>query len=240
MSLSGWAGARFEAWLDRPARDVDSQARSQAIAILAVGGGAGLLMGMALGYLLTRWNPFLCMLVFGVPLAGLIWGMTHAMVESAGLAARRFYTPTGASTPFRGDLSQEETLIVRGLRAEAIEALTARAREDPGDPRPRLRLAELYRDEIGDLEEAAAWLRRTAAVPGLSLESERHVLRELIELCTDRIGRPELALPALGRTADRHRGNRLGIWAAREMRDIRAGAGRPRESADATRAPEAS
>jgi len=221
MSLSGWTGERFEAWLDRPARDVDSQARSQAIAILALGAGAGLLMGMALGYLLTRWNPLLCMLVFGVPLAGLIWAMTHVIVESSGFAASRFYTPTGKSTPFHGELSREETLIVRGRLEEAIEALVARAAAEPRDPRPRVRLAELYRDEIRDLDASAAWYRRAAAVPGLAPDNARHILRELLELSKNRLGRPEVALPALRRAAELHAGSRLGVWANQEIRAIR-------------------
>jgi len=131
------------------------------------------------------------------------------------------YTPSGDSTPYRGQLSQEETLIVRGRLEDAIEALSARARDFPDDPRPRLRLAELYRDEIGDLVEAVAWFRRTAAVPGIGLESERQVLREIVEICRDRLGRPELAAPALRRAADLHAGDRLGNWARQELKTLR-------------------
>jgi hypothetical protein len=202
-------------------RDVDSAAQSQAFATVALGSMAGLILGAALGYFLFRWNLILGALVLGVPFVFAIWGVTEFMASRAGAVAGALYAPTGNSTPVRGELSQEETLIVRGQLEEAIEALSTRARDHPDDPRPRLRLAELYRDEVGDLVEAVAWFRRTAAVPGIGLESERQVLREIVELSRDRLGRPALAAPALRRAADLHRGDRLGNWARQELKALR-------------------
>jgi len=82
-------------------------------------------------------------------------------------------------------------------------------------------LAELYRDELDDLEQAAVWYRRAAAVPGIGRDAERHILRALVELCRDRIGRPELAAPALSRAAKLHAGDRLGHWANQELNLIK-------------------
>ena len=204
-----------------PIRDVDSEARSQSIAILALGATAGIVMGAALGYFLFRWHPFLGALVLGIPFALAIWGTTETIVRTFGGVAGQLYTPSGTSTPYLGELSQEETLIVRGRLEEAVEALEARSRDHPLDPRAPLRLAELYRDEIGDLVAAAAWFRRAAAVPGIGREAERAILRELVEMCRDRLGRPELAAPALRRAADVHAGDRLGHWARLELRALR-------------------
>jgi hypothetical protein len=204
-----------------PIRDVDSGARSQTIAILALGSMAGIIMGSALGYFLFRWHLLIGAVVLGGPFVFGIWGLTQLLVSGAGGVAGQLFTPTGSSTPYQGDLSQEETLIVRGRLDEAIEALSARAYDRPDDPRPRVRLAELYRDEVGDLVEAAAWFRRAAAVPGIGVEGERQVLRELVELCRDRLGQPELAAPALRRAADLHKGDRLGNWARSELRSLR-------------------
>lgn len=206
---------------ERPIRDIDSEGRSQAVGILALGSMAGIVMGAALGYFLFRWNLFLGALVLGVPFAAGIWAVTEGVVRTSGRFAGQLFTPSGASTPYEGELSQEETLIVRGRLDEAVEALTARAKDHPNDPRPPLRLAELYRDDVGDLVEAAGWFRRAAAVPGIGHDAERQVLRELVEMCRDRLGRPELAGPALRRAADVHAGDRLGHWAASQLRELR-------------------
>ena len=207
---------------DRPLRDVDSESQSQAVAILALGSMAGIVMGAALGYFLCRWNLFIGAILLGIPFALGIWAVTELMVRTSGRVAGELFTPSGGSTPYSGDLSREETLIVRGRLDEAIEALTARALEHPDDPRPPIRLAELYRDERGDLVEAAAWFRRAAAVPGIGRDAERQLLRELVELCRDRLGRPELATPALRRAADLHAGDRLGHWAGKELATLKS------------------
>lgn len=204
-----------------PIRDIDSEGRSQAVGILALGSIAGIVIGAALGYFLFRWNLFLGALVLGVPFAAGIWAVTEGIVRTSGRFARELFTPSGASTPYEGELSQEETLIVRGRLDEAVEALTARAKDHPNDPRPPLRLAELYRDDLGDLVEAAGWFRRAAAVPGIGRDAERQILRELVEMCRHRLGRPELAAPALRRAADLHAGDRLGHWATSQLRDLR-------------------
>jgi hypothetical protein len=206
---------------DRSIRDVDSESSSQAVGILALGSMAGIVMGAALGYFLFRWNIFVGALLLGVPFALGIWAATEALVRMSGGLAGQLFTPSGKSTPYLGELSQEETLVVRGQIDEAVEALTARARDHPADPRAPLRLAEIHRDETGDLVEAAAWFRRAAAVPGIGRDAERQILRELIEMCRDRLGRPELAAPALRRASELHAGDRLGHWATTELRKLR-------------------
>ncbi|MDH3732384.1 MAG: hypothetical protein OEU54_02575 [Gemmatimonadota bacterium] len=215
-------GRHFMRLFERgPIRDVDSEGRSQTIGILALGSMAGIVMGAALGFLLFRWNPLIGAIVLGIPFASGIWASTEFIVRNAGVVAGQIYTPSGGSTPYLGELSQEETLIIRGLLDEAVEALEARARDHPNDPRAPLRLAELHRDETRDLVEAAAWFRRAAAVPGIGRDAQRQILRELVELCRDRLGRPELAAPALRRAADVHAGDRLGHWATSELRALR-------------------
>lgn len=204
-----------------PPRDADHAARSQALAILSLGGLACLVMGGAVGHLL-EWGVVLGVLVIGVPLAGLMWAMAHVIVERGGKAAAVLFTPSDGP-PERRALSLEESLIARGQIEEAVESLMAAAALDPGDPRPARRLAELYRDELGAPLEAVEWLRRAAAVPELTPEEERHLLRELVELCERRLGVPKLAAPALARTASVRAGTRVGIWARQELARIRAG-----------------
>ena len=207
--------------MTRPLRDVDSVRHVEQLRIVEWS-LVGLPMGGALAVLLFDTSVLIGTLTVGPIVSLCIWVILRSIVTASGVAAAQLFTPSGRSTPFGGALSREETLIVRGRLEEAIEALIARAMEDPRDPRPRVRLAELYRDELRDLEESAVWYRRAAAVPGLSPDSARQVLRELLELCRDRLGRPEMALPALRRAADLHAGSRLGVWAGQEIRAIRA------------------
>lgn len=179
-----------------------------------------MVMGAALGYLLFRWNVFLGALVMGLPLAGLMWAMAHRFVERGGAISAVLHTPSGEQTPYPGSLSREEALIAGGRLEDAVVALAEAAAEAPGDARPPLRLAELYRDDLGRPEEAVAWFRRAAAVPGLRPEEERHILLELLELCRA-LGEPRLAAPALARTVELRAGSRVGIWARQELRRIR-------------------
>lgn len=210
----------------RPLRDGDSVATTQAIAILALGGMACLVMGGALGYFLFRRSVLLSALlgavVFGIPLALVMWLITHSIVEGSGLVAGGLFHPRAERFAMRRDLSREESLIVTGRHDEAVEALMAAAAADPDDPRPAWRLAELHRDELDRPGEAVAWLRRAAAVPGLTPREEREILRALVDVARARIGDPRLAAPALARAAERRAGTRIGIWATQELLRIRS------------------
>ncbi|MDX1578120.1 MAG: hypothetical protein R3266_06535 [Gemmatimonadota bacterium] len=203
----------------RPQREVDLAERTERLTIGISAAVAGLAAGAALGFFLFRWPPLAGALVFGLPCGLVAFAVAYLLVEGSGRVVGGLHSPSGS--PRRTELSREEALIVAGRYEEAAAALVEAAKRDPKDPRPLLRLAELYRDEIGDYEAAVAWYRRAAALPGLSVESQRMLLRELIELCRDRMNRPELAAPALARTAQLHEGDRLGHWARAQLREIK-------------------
>lgn len=179
----------------------------------------GIIFGGALGFFLYRRIVF-GVLVLGPPIAIIGFLITWFIVERSGAAARGLHTPSGDSTPSRSELSRETALLVAERFDEAIEALTAAGERDPTDVRPPLMIAELYRDRMERPEEAVAWFRRAAAVPALTLETERMILRDLVELCV-KLERPELAAPALSRAASVHEGDRLGHWARQELKAIK-------------------
>lgn len=210
----------------RPLRDGDSVVTTRAIAILALGGMACLVMGGALGYFLFRGSLFLSALlgavVFGIPLVMLMWLTTHLIVEASGVVAGGLFNPTAERFAMRRDLSREESLIAAGRHDEAVEALMAAAAADPEDPRPAWRLAELFRDELDRPREAIAWMRRAAGVPGLRPREEREILRALVDVARGRIGDPRLAGPALARAAETRAGTPVGIWARQELLRIRS------------------
>ncbi len=217
--------------LRKTLRDVDSAEQVLLLQLVSFSVLLGLGAGAAIGFLVYRWHPLMGALVLGGPCAIVAFAVAQFVVGRAGKMAWGLHFPTGESTPQSQGLSREEALIVAGRAEDAAVALIEAADRYPEDPRPLVMLAELYRDQLDDLEKAAAWYRKAAAVPGIGRDSERQILRTLVELCRDRIGRPELAAPALSRAARLHAGDRLGHWAGRELRLIKeamkAGPGRP-------------
>jgi tetratricopeptide (TPR) repeat protein len=214
--MSGWIGRL------PPAFEIDDVERSEIILIAVPTFGVGLILGGALGFFLFRRILF-GVFVLGIPMGAIAFAITYFIVERSGVAAGVLHTPSGASTPSRSELSRETSLIVAERFEEAIEALTEASARDPADARPPLMIAELYRDRMKQPEEAVPWLRRAAAMPGLALETERMILRDLVELCRNTLERPELATPALARAASAHDGDRLGHWARQELKEIKEG-----------------
>lgn len=204
----------------RPPAGEDGAERSELVVIGLLCGGSALVLGAALGFLFG-WSLIRGAFVLGIPMAFASTGLAYFIVSRAGAVAGGLHTP-GGGPPRRAALSGYEALIVAGRFEDAVIALTDASAEYPDDPRPALMLAELYRDDLGEFEKAAAWFRRAAAVPKLSMDGERQILRALVELCCDKTDRPELAAPALSRAASLHAGDRLGHWAQQELRALRA------------------
>lgn len=210
-------------WSDRlpPILRVDDVEGPTFVIIGLFNVGIGIIFGGALGFFLYR-NIVFGVLVLGPPIAIVGFLITWFIVERSGVAARGLHTPSGDGTPGRSELSRETALVVAERFDEAVDALMIAGERDPTDVRPPLMIAELFRDRMERPEEAVPWLRRAAAVPGLALETERMILRDLVELCV-KIDRPELASPALSRAASVHGGDRLGHWARQELRAIKEG-----------------
>lgn len=204
-----------------PPSDRDSTETIEWFNIIATSLAVGAAAGAAIGFMAFRWEPMKGALILGLPCAGVAFAVLYVVVEGSGAFVAGLHTP--AATPRRYQLSREQALIVAGRLDEAAAALAEVHEREPDDPRAAQILAELYRDQIGDLDEAAAWYRRAASVPGIDVDTERMLLRELVELCRDRMGRPELATPALARAAQLHEHDRLGNWARTQIREIKSG-----------------
>ena len=183
----------------------------------------GAVLGGLVGLLLVaRGAPFLVL-----PL-GILGGwvtvslLVILLVEGAGSAGGALHAPSSGAPPRKKEYSQAESLVARGLYQEAVTAFELAALEDPSDPTPYLRVARIKRDHLGELEDAARWLRRalreSQAPPGVALLARK----ELVELYTHRMGAPERALPELARMAEELAWSAEGAWAAAEYAAIKA------------------
>lgn len=208
----------------RALRDVDQARRVRLFAILVWAGVPSLFLGALLGYLLARdaegvgrVGLFLAGLL-GLPAGALLVAL--GLTGGAGAAASLLHSPSGRSTPRRRDHSPADALVMRGDVAAGIAALEHAILEDPSDSAPYLRIARLYRDELGRHEDAVRWFRK-AREARLSPSEEKLVARELIELFRGKLGQPERAAPELARFAERWAGTREGDAAREELAELK-------------------
>ncbi len=144
------------------------------------------------------------------------------MPELIGRTVAAVFLPSGRTTPPPAGHSQARALVAQGHLDAALAAYESTVAEDPGDPQPYIDVARLYRDRLDRPAEALAWFRRAAAATRLTPAHDALVVRELTELCVDRLHQPLRAAPELARLA-RSRPDALeGQWARRELDRIRA------------------
>lgn len=200
---------------DRGPREVDLAARTRLLKAMLFGGISGGFLGVVAGIFLG--HPFLGGVV-GVLFAGL---GPFLVSEKVGGAARFVYAPSGRSTPPGRDYSRAEALAVRGHYDDAIAVYQEAIDEIPSDPQPYLSIARLLRDEAGDAENSAVWLRRALQETELRGRWEMILTRELTELYRHRIGAPARAAPLLAKLAEKYEGSPDGEWAREELADVK-------------------
>jgi tetratricopeptide (TPR) repeat protein len=110
---------------------------------------------------------------------------------------------------------------VRGEYEAAVRAYQTAILENPSDGEPYLRLARLYRDDLGDREEALRWFRRAIEEASLSRGRELLTRREMAELLMHRLGEPRRAAPELARLAEAFPDTPEGEWARKELARIK-------------------
>ncbi|MCG6956471.1 MAG: tetratricopeptide repeat protein [Gemmatimonadetes bacterium] len=185
-----------------------------------IAGALGMVMGGLLGvFLVATGAPAWVGALSPFAMAALTVGIVRAVVGGGARVAGTIYNPTGSATPRRKEYSGAESLAAQGRLEDAITAFELAVAEDPGDPWPYLRVARIYRDQLGRFEDAARWFRRAlreaTACPVLAR-------RELVELYVHRMKEPGKAAPLLARMADELVGTPEGEWAAEELREVKA------------------
>ena len=212
--------------------------RAIPIGLLAgvVGAGAGVVIGMFTG----RFEVILLIAVIAA-VAG--YGVSALVIETTGELAARIYG--GGNTGTKREYSIARMHVVRGHWDQALAAYEQAAVENPDDPEPLIRGAEVLRDGLDDPDRAVEWLLRARSVQRLEPGEDITIARDLVELYDGPLGEPARAIPELARLAETYPDTRTAEWARNEMARLRellradAGAAGPEADAgNATRDPD--
>ena len=105
----------------------------------------GLLFGAPLGWLLKVPGPWLVFFVFlfAWVLGTFMRHIVTGVVEGTAKFIISFLWPSGGATPYERTYSAEQAMAARGDIDGAIKAYRIAMRQNPGDPEPRFRVAEL-------------------------------------------------------------------------------------------------
>lgn len=152
--------------------------------------------------------------IIGVPAAfvlswAVLFGVSMLLISPATAVAKFYFQPTGASTPYEEQFSQEEALVMQRRVPDALALYEARIAADPAGASARIRAAELYAGPAGDPRRAAELLRETQRIPGLPSGQELYVGNRLADLYLGPLGMPARALVELRRLLDRYPDSRL-------------------------------
>jgi hypothetical protein len=169
----------------------------------------GVLFGLPLGWLLKLRGPSL--FLFGI-LAGWAMGvflkrMTTRIAEGTANAFLRLVWPSGNSTPYEPTYSAEQAMAARGDIEGALKAYRIAMRQNPGDPEPRFRVAELlFRGDYP--EKAIEFFKEGRDLAGDNRTRELYATQRLIDLYLGPLGDDVRALVELRRLVERFPGTR--------------------------------
>lgn len=188
--------------------------RARALLYAGAGGFIGLLGG---GF---KFGP-LGALVGAILGYAAVYFAIQGLSGGAAQAVGQIYHPSGASTPYRRQYSEPQSLALRGLFQEAIDCYQSYVAEFPEDPEPCIGIARIYRDHLKRYEDAVQWFRRARQAAGIQTGQELLVTREIIELYQGKLDQPRRAIPELARLAERFAGTREGDLARAELEQLR-------------------
>jgi hypothetical protein len=129
----------------------------------------------------------------------------------------------GANRGTGGDtFSIEDSLIIRGLHAEAAARFDERMAEEQDSVALRLRAAELHAREMNDPARAAQLFREVQSHPQASSADEILASNRLADLYLGPLNEPRRALTELRRITVRHPGTRAAAHALEALRSLKA------------------
>ena len=176
-----------------------------------IGGGVGL-----------AWVVWIKFPIWIVPVMALVTVLIVKVFAGAAswLVGEGALGVTGGSISYKRGYSEAEALTMQGSYAEAVSAYEAAIVDAPEDPEPYLRIARIYKKELGKLDDAAFWFRKARRdaqmLPGQDLAASR----ELIELYLTSDD-PRRAIPELSRMVERFADTPELDWARGLLRDLR-------------------
>jgi len=128
---------------------------------------------------------------------------------------------SGGSTPYERGFSKAEAMAMQGEYVKAITAYQVAIAEAPEDPEPYLRVARLYKNDLGELDDAAFWFRRVRRDAQVSAGQDLAASRELIELYLASDD-PRRAIPELARVIERFADTPEREWAEGLLRNLKS------------------
>ena len=146
------------------------------------------------------------MALFAIVVVRLVTGGAAWLVGEGALGT------SGGSTPYERGFSKAEALTMHGEYLNAITSYQVAVAEAPENPEPYLRIARLYRKELGKQDDAAFWFRRVRRDARMSAGQDLAVSRELIELYVASDD-PRRAIPELARVIERFAETPERAWA---------------------------
>ncbi len=183
---------------------------------LSYSGAGGVIGAVAFGY--VGINPILGFAV-GVAIS---YFTTMLLAESVASLVEKIHNPSGKSTPHRREYSRARAHQIRGEFEQAIAIWELYCTEYPEDPEPYIELARLYRNELGDFENAVHWFKK--ARNESDIESGRALLatQEIIEVYTQKMDQPKRAIPELVLLLEKWPGSPGVDVARQQLQDLRA------------------
>ncbi len=130
-------------------------------------------------------------------------------IRPAGAVAEQYLAPTGASTPYEEQFSQEQSLVMQGHVDEALAAFERHIAADPTSITARIRAADLYAGLGKNPQRAAQLLAEAQRVPGLKSGDDLYIGNRLADLHLGPLGTPARALVELRRLLDRYPDSRV-------------------------------
>jgi tetratricopeptide (TPR) repeat protein len=196
-------------------KEIDSDKRSRILRI-----GALSLAGGIIGALGGWYAGFGVIPGFVVGFT-IVFAVTFGLVEGTGKMMSTVYNPSGESTPVRREYSYPESLAVRGRYEDAIDAYQVCCADFPEDPEPYVRIARIYRDELGQLDEALFWFKRARSEANVDSGRELLITQEIIDIYTKKLDTPGKAIPELARIKERFPHHPSAQWASTEIARLR-------------------
>jgi tetratricopeptide (TPR) repeat protein len=161
---------------------------------------------------------FIWFVIPDIALTALIIFGVYWLIDKFSRGGASILLPSGKSTPFEPQYSEQDALIVRGNFAEAADSYRAIIADDPRDVVARLRLGRVLEEHCGDYEGAEASYRsiRTLAPDDTQQWLASNALVDLFQ----RTGQRDKLKAEYGRMSRQYAGTTAGANARRRYEEL--------------------